>query len=248
MPYRSIRIGNNLHPYIWQGRGNNCNVCLFTDILRGKRRHIIIDPGHLVNELGEGCFDDLVKSMERDGIKVEDIGLIINTHAHPDHCEANQAIVQKSRGKGGNSQTLIALSREEDEYRRRMGERLYSLLGVKPPEFEPFFYLGEGNLTLGKENRLNLQILNTPGHSPGSISLYLPEGKILIAGDVIFCGSVGRTDFPGGSLATLRKSIERLSELDIECLICGHSTELGSIIMGRERLKHNFQAIRPLIY
>lgn len=115
------------------------------------------------------------------------------------------------------------------------------------PQFEPFVYLVEGDLILGKENRINLQVLHTPGHSPGSLSFYWPDSKVLIPGDVIFYGSVGRTDFPGGSITILKQSIEKLSKLEVEYLLPGHSTEYGSIIEGKERVERNFQALRFLI-
>jgi glyoxylase-like metal-dependent hydrolase (beta-lactamase superfamily II) len=241
-----VQIRDNLYSYIWQGRGNNCNTCLFTDLLRGNRPHVIVDPGFVTDELGESCLDSLIASIEGDGFKAEDIGLIINTHSHPDHCDANQALVQKTRREAGIKQALIAINQEEDEYRCTIGEKIYSLMGRKPPQIEPFFYLGEGDLVLGGRKGIKLQILHTPGHSPGSISLYWPDNKVLISGDVIFYGSVGRTDFPGGSLSTLKQSIEKLSKLEVECMIPGHSTEFGGIIQGKERVERNFQAIRLL--
>jgi len=70
---------------------------------------------------------------------------------------------------------------------------------------------------------------------------------VLITGDLIFYGGVGRTDFPGGSITTLKQSIERLSALDVEFLLPGHSTELGSIVEGREKVERNLSAIRLMI-
>ena len=61
----------------WQGRGNNCNTFLFTNVLRGEQPHIIIDPGHTTNEAREDCFSYLTKAIEADGFKIGDIGLII---------------------------------------------------------------------------------------------------------------------------------------------------------------------------
>ena len=250
MPHRSRRLAENLYCYIWQGRGNNCNTYLFTTVLRGKRPHVIVDPGFVVNELKEPCFDSLLMAMQGDGFKVEDIGLIINTHTHPDHCQATEVIVQKSAQKGGKGkfhQALVALSREEDEYYRTAGERLFSMFGMEVAKFEPFIYLVEGDLSLGKEKKIDLQILHTPGHSPGSISIYWPENKVLIPGDVVFYGAVGRTDFPGGSILVLKQSIEKLSRLEVEYLLPGHSTEYGTIVEGKERVERNFKAIRFLI-
>ncbi|HEX76656.1 MAG TPA: MBL fold metallo-hydrolase [Dehalococcoidia bacterium] len=235
--YESVQLIEDFYCYIWQGRGNNCNSCLFANVLRGERPHVIIDPGHVTNELREACFDYLVKAMERDGFKVDDIGLIINTHSHPDHCQANEMVIQKS-------QAWVTLSEEEDEFRSTLGEKLCSMLGIKAPRFTPLFYLKEGNLNLGAQNKVELQIFLTPGHSPGSICLYWADNKILITGDVVFYGSIGRTDFPSGSLSMLKRSIDRLSQLDVEYLVPGHSTEFGSIVKGRPNVERNFQAVK----
>jgi len=238
--YNPIKVAENLHCYIWQGNGNNCNTCLFTNVLRGEQPHIMIDPGHTTNELGEDCFSSLTKAIGADGFKIDDIGLIINTHSHSDHCEANESIIQRSNAK-------VTLSQEEEEFRQTLGKKMCSMFGIKPPQFTPFFYLKEGNLNLGASNKIELQILHTPGHSPGSICLYWPDNKLLITGDVVFYGSIGRTDFPGGSITELKKSIDKLSKLDVEYLVPGHSTELGSIIKGKKNVEHNFQAVKLFV-
>lgn len=68
-----------------------------------------------------------------------------------------------------------------------------------------------------------LRVLHTPGHTPGSISLYLEEEKILLSGDTVFTdGGFGRFDFPGGDRGALGQSIERLAALDVEGLYPGH--------------------------
>ena len=235
--YESIQLAEDFYCYIWQGKGNNCNTCLFANVLRGERPHVIVDPGHTTNEFGEACFDYLIKAMEGNGFEVGDIGLIVNTHSHPDHCQANELVVK-------NSGAWITLSEEEDEFRNTLGEKLYSMLGVKVPQFTPLFYLKEGGLSLGTKNKVELEIFHTPGHSPGSLCLYWPDNKILITGDVVFYGSIGRTDFPSGSLSLLKKSIDKLSQLDVECLVPGHSTEYGSIVKGKLNVERNFQTVK----
>jgi glyoxylase-like metal-dependent hydrolase (beta-lactamase superfamily II) len=179
--------------------------------------------------------------MEKDGFRVEDIGLVIGTHSHPDHLEAVDPVVEKSGA-------LMTLSQEEDEFYRSTGMQFYQAFGAKAPQVTPFFYLGEGDLSLGAKNKVNLEVLSTPGHSPGSISLYWKEEKILISGDVVFFGSIGRTDFPGGSPSLLRKSIDRLSQLDVEYLVPGHSTEMGNIISGKQKVERNFHMVKMMFF
>jgi hydroxyacylglutathione hydrolase len=233
--HNSIKLSGNLFCYIWGGMGNNCNSCVMTGVLKGDK-HVIVDPGHVINESREGCLESLEEAMKGDGIKIEDIGLIINTHSHPDHCEANDQIISRSGAS-------VTLSKEEDEFRTTVGERMYTMFGMTPPRFAPLFYLKEGGLDLGKGG-FNIQVLLTPGHSPGSVCLYLPDVKVLITGDVVFFMSVGRTDFPGGSTMLLKKSIDRLSQLDVDYLVPGHNTEPNGVISGKDKIKRNFAMVQ----
>ncbi len=238
--HKSVRLGENFYCYVWMGRGNNCNTSLLCHVLRGERPHVLIDPGHIKNELRESCFDSLTQAMEKDGFKVEGVGLVIGTHCHPDHFEAVQNVVDRSGA-------LLALSREEDQFYDSVGKDFYAAFGACAPETKPFFCLKEGDLSLGDKYNVNVKILLTPGHTPGSISLYLKDGKILISGDVVFDGSVGRTDFPGGSPSLLRKSIDRLSRLDVECLVPGHNSGLDGIIAGKDKVARNFKLVKMFI-
>jgi hydroxyacylglutathione hydrolase len=239
--HKSVQLAEKFYCYVWQGRGNNCNTVLWPLVLRGERPHVLVDPGLVRDELGEPCFDSLAQAMAGDGFKMEDIGLVIATHSHPDHIEATEVVVEKSGA-------LFTLSRGEDEFHRMVGMSYFQMFGGKPPQVNPSFYLKEGNLSLGaKDDQVAVKVLFTPGHSPGSISLYMEEDKILISGDVVFAGSIGRTDFPGGSPSLLRKSIDELSQLDVEYLVPGHSTEMGSIIAGKDKVRRNFYTVKMFI-
>lgn len=242
MKYHSaIRLTENCYCYIWQGRGNNCNTILLPGLLRGDRQHVLVDPGHTTNELGEPCFDSLTRAVQSDGFKMEEVGLVIGTHCHPDHIEAAEEVVQP----GG---ALFTLSAEEDEFYRTTGKMFFQAMGGKAPGVDPFFYIKEGDLSLGPgDDKAIIKVLLTPGHSPGSVSLYLEEERILITGDVVFAGSVGRTDFPGGSHSLLRQSIDRLSQLEVEYLVPGHSTQAGSIIAGSDQVRRNFYGIKMFV-
>ncbi|MDY6911162.1 MAG: MBL fold metallo-hydrolase [Chloroflexota bacterium] len=237
-----MRLIDNLFAYVWAGKGNNCHSYLFSDVLSGKRPHVLIDPGCVLNEMKEPCLDKLTASIIQDGMKPEEIGLIIITHSHIDHCEASEDFASMgSETATDKTRAFITLSKTEDEYRRGIGLRVHRMIGMTPEDFEPDFYLHEGELNLGK--RFTLQISSTPGHSPGSISIYDPQHKALVTGDVVFNKSVGRTDFPGGDSKILKRSIERLSILDVEYLLPGHSTEFGNIIQGKEEVEENFAFI-----
>jgi len=239
--HKSVQLAEKFYCYLWQGRGNNCNTVLWPSVLRGESPHVLVDPGLVRDELGEPCFNSLAQAMAGDGFKMEDIGLVIATHSHPDHIEATELVVEKSGA-------LFTLSREEDEFHRTVGMSYFQMFGGKPPQVNPSFYLKEGSLSLGvKDDKVAVKVFLTPGHSPGSISLYMEEDKILISGDVVFAGSIGRTDFPGGSPSLLRKSIDELSQLDVEYLVPGHSTEMGSIIAGKDKVRRNFYTVKMFI-
>lgn len=238
--HKSIKIGQNFYCYIWTGRGNNCNASLLHHALRGEQSDILVDPGHINNEWGEACFDSLTQAMVGDGFEIEDVGLVICTHCHPDHFEAAESVVKRSNAQ-------VALSREEYEFYNNEGNRFYTAFGSKAPQIEPSFYLEEGDLKMDAANKLAIKVLFTPGHTPGSIALYLEELKLLISGDVVFAGSIGRTDFPGGNASLLRKSIDKLSQLDVEYLIPGHSTQAGSIISNKNQVSRNFHLVKTII-
>ena len=224
-----MKLVSNLYAYLWQGSDNNCNTYLFANIL-DKDRHVIIDPGHVTTPFyRESGLDRLAKEMERDGLKAEAIGLVILTHSHPDHCEAAKLIREKNGA-------LVALHKADEEMYKRLGGRID-------------LYLEEGELELGKESqKIKLNIYHSPGHSPGHITIYWPEQKVLIAGDVIFYQSTGRVDLPGGSAQLLKQSINRLSELDIEYLLSGHPYGHPGIIKGKEAVQQNFDFVKKYVY
>ncbi|MEA1958412.1 MAG: MBL fold metallo-hydrolase, partial [Chloroflexota bacterium] len=229
---------------LWHGRGNNANTYVFADVLRGDKPHILIDPGQVTNEMNERCFDQLLANMKKDGLAPEDIGLIINTHTHPDHCQANKALMELGKASDGKPrQALIAFHENEEESFKAMKEYMSRMPGYEI-NFEPNFFIREGDIKFNADGKLTLRVIHTPGHSPGSISLYWPDKRVLITGDLLFYGGVGRTDLPGGDGSLLKRSIEQLSELDIEYILPGHSTELGSIIKGGDSVQKNFTAIR----
>jgi len=219
-----LKLINNLHTYIWQGNDNNCNSYVFADVLKGNR-HVVIDPGHVTTPFyHEPGLTRLFKEMEKDGIEGKKIGLVILTHAHQDHCEAASVIREQNSA-------LVALHEVDGNSYKGSGGTID-------------IYLQEGELHLDNGSQTRLQIYHSPGHSAGHITIYWPEGKVLIAGDVIFYRSTGRVDLPGGSAKTLKQSIERLSALDIEYLLCGHPYGHPGIIKGRSTIKDNFEFIR----
>jgi hydroxyacylglutathione hydrolase len=222
-----VKLLDSLYAYVWQGNDNNCNSYLFADALKDSR-HILVDPGHVITPFyREAGLDKLIQGIVRDGLDAKAIGLVILTHSHPDHCEAARVIKDQNGA-------LVALHKADETTYKKLGGSVD-------------IYLQEGELVLGENNKLRLKVFHSPGHSPGHITIYWPYEKVLIAGDVIFYRSTGRVDLPGGSAKTLKQSIERLSELDIEYLLCGHPYGHPGIIKGRDAVQENFEFIKKSV-
>lgn len=152
---------------------------------------VIIDPG---------CYTEEEKSALSGFIS--DKGLkpvkLLLTHAHIDHVLGNNYLCGKYKLK-------IEMNVIEKEL-LKSAELYGEMWGIKvEPSPAPEVFLAEGDEV--KFGNSTLQIIFTPGHSPGSICFYNPEGKFIIAGDVLFHGSIGRTDLPGGDYDTLIRSI-----------------------------------------
>jgi len=218
-----MELAHDLYAYLWQNPyENNCNTYVI-----GGKKYLLIDPGHL------RYLETLFYQMEEDGVSPDDIDLLIITHSHPDHFEGIEAFLDKS--------SKVAMNRQEESYLLGNGKYLFEMMRQPLPNFRIDFYLKEGELHWGEKT---FQILQTPGHSPGSLSIYWPERKALFTGDVVFSGGIGRTDFLEGDPGLLAKSIERLSRLDIEILLPGH----GDILRGKEAVLENFEMIQQSFF
>ncbi len=217
-----MKIADNFYIYLWNNpRENNCN----SYVIDGKVP-LLIDPGL------ENHVDNLFNLMKEDGFDPSSIQAIIGTHCHPDHFTG--------ASKFAGSKVKIALSREEEKFMIDEGSKWYASQNKQAPETPVNFYLKEGDLKLGKHE---FEIFITPGHSPGSVCLYWTKFKTLICGDVIFRGSIGRVDLPGGNGRQLKESVERLSKLKIDLILPGH----GPAIQGAANVQANFQMIKSYL-
>lgn len=223
-----MKLFENFYAYPWKGNDNNSNSYVFAGVLDGGR-HVVIDPGHLVTPYyREAGLERLLIEMALDGLTNTSIGLVILTHGHPDHCES--AIIIRNE-----YHALVAMHEADLP--------AYSAIGGKVDLF-----LDEGILRLDVGKTTSFQIYHSPGHTPGHVTIYWPDRCVLIAGDCIFYRSTGRADLPGGDARVLGRTIERLSQLDVEHLLCGHAYGHPGIISGREEVQENFRYIRNLFY
>jgi len=157
--------------------------------------------------------DATLRNIER-YIDPKKIEMIVLTHCHHDHTGAAVALREATGGK-------LAIDRHEVG---ALGDDLATLahmFGRMAPECKPDEILTEGTvLNLGE---WNLEVMETPGHSPGSICLYEKDAKVLFSGDTVFPdGNIGRTDLFGGNSKDLIKSVERLTKLDARVMYPGH--------------------------
>jgi hydroxyacylglutathione hydrolase len=218
-----MQVTNNLHAFTWQSMTtNNCNAYL----IDGPRR-VLIDPGH------RALFEHVQMGLRQLELTINDIDLIICTHGHPDHLEA----VPLFRNKAA----LFTLHEVEWQWIAAIGRQMNNAFGIDVADLQPDFLLKEGNLAV---DDLELKIIHTPGHSPGSVTLYWPLQKALFTGDLVFKEGVGRTDLPGGDGSMLKESIKALMNLDVEWLLPGH----GDIIAGAENVKKNFEEIESFYF
>jgi hydroxyacylglutathione hydrolase len=143
----------------------------------------IIDP--------PGAFGDEV---DLASLKVK---AVINTHTHPDHTMGNSLFAGKA--------PILAHEAEGKLFQRMVSSSLAAIFTASIPPKISFSLLEGSDLMLGTTP---VQVLHTPGHSPGSICLFWPGH--LVCGDTVFVEGIGRTDIPGGSSSAIKKSIERI--------------------------------------
>lgn len=179
---------------------------------------IVIDPGD--------DPDAILEAAERHGLR---LGAAVATHAHFDHVLAAEAL----RERAGipfwiHRDDLEMLSFQQEAGRMFMGIEL-----PPPPEVDRRLVDGDE----AAAGSVRLEVLHTPGHSPGSISLVAP-GEAVFSGDTLFAGSIGRTDLPGGSQELeLASIVQRLFPLGDLPVYPGHG---GPTTIDRERVTNPF--------
>ena len=193
--------------------GTNCYILFCEKTLKAA----VIDPG--------GNAEEIMAFIHREKLQVD---YIINTHGHADHILANTKVKEATGA--------LLLIHQEDADMLTSAERNLSI------------FIG-GAMTCGPADRLlkdgemiqvghiALQVIHTPGHTPGGISLI--AGDTLFCGDTLFADSIGRTDFPGGSYRQLIQSIqEKLMVLGDEVKVLpGHGPDTT---IGWERQHNSF--------
>jgi glyoxylase-like metal-dependent hydrolase (beta-lactamase superfamily II) len=144
--------------------------------------------------------------------QTELIGLWL-THGHIDHIADHAAVTAKFPG----AKMLI---HQLDEPKLQNPNSMYPVPFTTPARNADAYLTNGQILKIGKNQ---VQVIHTPGHSPGHVAFYIPAEKVLIGGDLILMGAVGRTDFPDCSFADLEASLRRIIQLPGETqLLPGH--------------------------
>lgn len=200
--------------------GQNARVlfCSYT------KEAVIVDPG--------GESDRLIGACEGAGARLTAIWL---THSHLDHCAGVAAILSRY-------QVALLAHPEERLMRERVSEiaAMYGLPAAQWPACpEPTLALRGGEEI--RVGNVAARVLFTPGHSPGHLSFYFPGEHLVVSGDALFRGSIGRTDLPGGNHKQLIDTIHRelLTLPDETRVLSGHGDDTT---IGAEKRNNPFLA------
>ena len=162
----------------------NCSLIWCDESMKGA----VVDPG--------GDLDKIRRAIEEEGVTVEKILL---THAHIDHAGGTAELARELK-------LPIEGPHKEDEFWIQGLPMQAQMFGFPSPEvFTPDRWLNDGETVTAGNQTLN--VLHCPGHTPGHVVFHHPESALALVGDVLFQGSIGRTDFPKGDHNTLIRSI-----------------------------------------
>jgi len=205
------------------GRNFDSNIYVIT----GKKPTVIDCGTGLNNTRVVGEIKKLVNPIS--------VSQIIITHEHFDHCGGVRKLFEMTE----NNAEIMAYKDASQKIERGESDFAKMLGGVMPKIHVDVKLNDKDVIVVGDEK---IEVLHTPGHSPGSMCLYSKASKTLISGDTVFSGGgFGRYDFPGGNKSLLKQSIEHLAKLDVDNLYPGHD----SIVEGDGR-KHIMMALENI--
>ena len=182
-----------------------------TSILSENGRAWIVDPG--------GEAERIISLLAKKGL--EPAGILL-THAHFDHIGGVNAL------QAAFPDLKLTIHRDEVPV-------ITHPMNSMPPDYPP---VAMPKNIVHSSDAPGCEIIETPGHTPGGVSYYFPEEKLLLAGDTLFAGSVGRTDLPGGDMAVLMRSLKKLTALPDDALVVpGHGPHTS---IGAEKMSNPF--------
>ena len=147
-----------------------------------------------------------------------DFKQVFNTHGHFDHIGGNGYFFNAKKGIHEADAPIIENADEDTAVAEYFDGKM------TPKKVDIKLKDGEKISVGGKE----FKVIHTPGHTSGSVCFYCEKEKLLISGDIIFADGIGRTDLPGSDPNAMKKSLEKLSKLNIEKILPGH----GEVVMS----------------
>ena len=164
----------------------------------------------IVVDAPRGAADALAREAGRRNLRVV---ALVDTHGHFDHIADNRALLERTGA-------AVLLAHPLEARRLADPQALFPLPFDIPPT-TPTRLIDEGDVV--HAGRWSFTVLHTPGHSEGGLCLHCPEAGLLLSGDMLFRGTFGRTDFPGGDEEAMQNSLARLAALPAETVVLpGH--------------------------
>ena len=194
-----------------------CNCSIIGD--EQTHEAMVIDPGDQI--------DDILKILRDEKLTLKQI---VITHAHIDHVGG----AMKLKAATG----APILMNQNDYALLKMLDLQAAWIGMRPPGAVQIDEAAEPGRVL-KIGNISSSVIHTPGHTEGSICLYFPQERKLLAGDTLFAGSIGRTDLPGGSMEKIMRSLHTqvLALPDETEVVPGHGP---NTTIGEERETNPF--------
>jgi len=197
--------------------GTNCYLVACEKTLEA----IVIDPGFRTDET-----EKVLGEITGRGLHLR---YVVDTHGHADHMSGNSALKQAT-GAG------ILIHEDDAPLLADPSKNLSKMMGLAVVSPPPDRLLPEGGLV--KVGSFELEVMHTPGHTAGGISLYCTSDSIVFTGDTLFAGSIGRTDLPSSSFKGIMRSLSRLMGLPARTVVYPGHGEKTTI--GKEKRENPF--------
>jgi len=195
-------------------------VCCYVLGCEETKKGVIVDPG--------GDEAAILALCKEEGLTIE---YIIATHGHPDHVCGNRKIKEATGAR------IVMHAADDAFFNKPEVHQYFSMLGLEHSPAADILVQDGDTITFGKQT---LQVIHTPGHTPGGICLY--SGSDLFSGDTLFVGAIGRTDFPGGDMGQFMDSIRQkiLTLPDDTVIWPGHGYGGSQSTIGEEKRSNPF--------
>jgi glyoxylase-like metal-dependent hydrolase (beta-lactamase superfamily II) len=203
--------------------------------LRRVRAHLIMEPELTLVDCGyAGSVEQIRKAIEAHGRSMDELARVVCTHGHPDHAGGARTLAEAGIPILMHDADARALTTNwGDVVRRPSRGRVFAAMTPVPPTTVP---IGDGQVLplLG-----GLEVIHTPGHTPGSVCLYGRRDRVLFVGDTLEA-RFGRVTFASSlysdDVAQARRQVQRLARLDVETIIFSHYPALehdaGAVLEG----------------